>query len=159
MLSSPLPYTIHPIVDVIHAIDQGQDPWASFNAFYHDWWGHAVAYRQELIAEPPATPTTEEGKRWAAFAAATVEELCNRHDIPCPEWTQQPFYFLAEPWYIWPQPSLHEELQKSTLAPYKRRNVYAGGNVLDNKYELKELFGPTEEAAIRQANTWILTDE
>lgn len=28
----------------------------------------------------------------------------------------------------------------STPEPYKRRNIFGGGSVLDNKYELKNIF-------------------
>src|SRR5438874_12999062 len=99
MMEAPLPYPIHSIADAVARIDQGEDPWFALGCFLHDWWCYAMDHRQNLIAEPPATASTPEGRRWAAFCAATVEELCARTSFPCPAWTNQQDYFLEQPWY------------------------------------------------------------
>jgi hypothetical protein len=82
-------------------------------------------------------PTCECG---AAFCAATVEELCKRVSLSSPAWVNQRDYVLAEPWFYDSQPSLREWLLSTTPEPYKRRNIFVGDNVLDNKYELKNIF-------------------
>jgi hypothetical protein len=133
LFSSP----IHTIADAATQIYQGEDPWFALGCFLHDWWCYAVDYRQDLIAKPLPIATTPEGKRWAAFCAAIVEELCFRTSVPCPAWTSQQDYSLEQPWFYYPQPSQRDWLLSTTPEPFKRRNIFVGGNVLDNKYELQ----------------------
>lgn len=140
-MTSPLPYPIHSIADAATHIYQGEDPWFALGCFLHDWWCDAIDYRQELIAEPPATIATREGKRWAAFCAAVVEELCSRTGFPCPTWTEQSDYFLKQPWFYYSDVYQRDWLVLTTPEPFKRRNIFIGGNVLDNKYELQHMFG------------------
>jgi hypothetical protein len=78
-MATPLPYPIHSIAAAAAQIDQGEDPWFAIGCFLHGWWSYAVNQRQELIGEPPPPITTPDGKRWAAFCAATVEELPPRY--------------------------------------------------------------------------------
>ncbi|TMC18983.1 MAG: hypothetical protein E6J34_15920 [Chloroflexi bacterium] len=139
-MTPPLPYPIHPIADVAIRISQGEDPWHALGNFLHDWWCYAVDYRHDLIARPPAIGSTSEGRRWAAFCAATVEELCARTSFPRPAWINQQDFFLAQPWFYDPQPSQRNWLLSTTPEPFKRRNIFVGGSVLDNKYELEQLF-------------------
>ena len=103
--------------------------------------GVMVDQRQDLIAEPPASATTQEGRRWAAFCAAVVEELCFRTGFPCPAWTSRQDYFLEHPWFYYPQLSQRDWLLRTTPDSFKRRNIFVGGSVLDNKYELQQMFG------------------
>ncbi|GHO44844.1 hypothetical protein [Ktedonospora formicarum] len=151
MTSSALPYPIHPIADVVGCIDEGEDPWLALGDFLHDWWCYAVEKRRELIMEPPAVAVTLEGRRWAALCAAVVEELCRRTAFPCPEWINEQDYFLAQPWYYYPDQAERAWLLSTTPEPFKRRNVFVGGTVLDNKYELKQMFDITP---IQRRNVW-----
>ncbi len=141
MMTSPLPYPIHSIADAATQMYQGEDPWFALGCFLHDWWCDAVDQRQDLIAEPPASATTQEGRRWASFCAAVVEELCSRTGFPCPAWTNRQDYFLEHPWFYYPQLSHRDWLFLTTPASFKRRNIFVGGSVLDNKYELQQMFG------------------
>lgn len=138
MMATPLPYSIHSITDAVASIDQGEDPWFAFGCFLHDWWRYAVDRRQDLISIPPAPTTTAEGKRWAAFFAAAVEELCSRTSFPCPAWTHKQDYKLEHPWFHSPQLSQRDWLLSTTPEPFKRRNIFVGGSILDNKYELQQ---------------------
>lgn len=140
-MASSLHYPIHPVADVAAQINQGEDPWFAIGCFLHDWWSDAVDYRQELIAKPPVPVATRQGKRWAAFCAAMVEELCSRTGFPCPAWTERQIYFLEQPWFYYSQLSQRDWLILTTPEPFKRRNIFIGGSVLDNKYELQHLFG------------------
>jgi hypothetical protein len=139
-MATRLPYPIHSITDALAQIYQGEDPWFAPGCFLHDWWRYAVDYRQDLIAEPPAPATIAEGKRWAAFCAATVEELCLRTSFPCPAWTSQKDYFLEQPWFYSPELAQHDRWLSATPEPFKRHNVFVGGSVLDNKYELEKIY-------------------
>lgn len=141
-MTSPLPaYPIHTIAGAATHITQGEDPWFALGSFFHDWWCYAVDNRADLIAEPPARGVTLEEKRWAAFCAATVEELCSRTSFPCPMWTSSPDYVLEQPWFFDPQPSQRNWLLSTTPESFRRHNVFVGGGILDNKYELRQQFG------------------
>ena len=140
-MASPLPYPIHTIADAAAHIYQGDDPWFAIGCFLHDWWRDAVDHRQELISEPPAPATTREAKRWAAFCAAAVEELCSRTGFPCPAWTGKQDFFLEQPWFYYSQATQRDWLIATTPESFKRRNIFVGGSVLDNKYELQHQFG------------------
>lgn len=136
-----LPYPIHTIAGVTEQIDQGEDPWFALSGFLHDWWCYATEYRRELIREPLLPATTSEGKQWVAFCAATVEELCLRTAFPSPDWLSQATYILDAPWFVSSPTSQQEMLLSTTPEPFRRRNVFVSGSVLDNKYELQHTFG------------------
>jgi len=139
-MATSLPFPIHTIANAATCIDQGEDPWFAISCFLHDWWRYAVDYRQDLISEPPAPAVTTEGRRWAAFCAAVVEELCSRTSFPCPAWTNQSNYVLESPWFYFSQASQRDWLLSTTPEPFRRRNIFIGGSVLDSKYELQRTF-------------------
>jgi hypothetical protein len=143
-MAAQLPYLIHPINEVVAQIDQGENPWVCLNSFLHDWWCYAIDTRLDLISEPPLPAHTAEGKRWATFCAATVEELCLRASMPHPAWTDQSAYMLAKPWYYFSPAAQDDPFHTPTPEPFRRRNIFVGGSVLDNKYELREIFGSTK---------------
>lgn len=140
-MTSSSPYAHHTIAGAYASIAQGEDPWFAIGSFLHDWWCYALDAREALIAEPPAISTTLEEKRWGAFCAATVEELCKRTSFPCPLWVNKPDYMLEDPWWYYPQPSQREWLRATTPDSFQRHNVFVGGSVLDNKYELRQQLG------------------
>lgn len=139
-MTAPLPYPIHTIAEAVAHIDQGEDSWFALGCFLHDWWCDARDHRQELIAEPPAPVATVEGRRWAALCAAVVEELCAKTGFPCPAWTTRQDYVLEHPWFYSSHPSQREWLLATTPRAFQRRNIFIGGSVLDNKYELHQMF-------------------
>jgi hypothetical protein len=138
MMATPLPYSIHTVADAVASIDQGEDPWFAFGCFLHDWWCYALDHRQDLIRTPLARTTTEEGKRWAAFFAAVVEEFCSRTSFPCPAWVYKQDYKLEHPWFYYSPVSQRDWLISTTPDPFKRRNIFVGGSILENKYELQQ---------------------
>jgi hypothetical protein len=135
------PYFGHSVADAAREIYQGEDPWVAIGCFLNDWWSSEEDKQASLISDPLPPSITLEGKRWAAFCAATVEELCQRASLISPAWTNKQEYFLVEPWFYYPQLSQREWLLSTTPESYKRRNIFVGDNVLDNKYELKKIFG------------------
>jgi|SRR5450432_411743 hypothetical protein len=137
---SPLPYPIHTIAEAATQISQGEDPWFALGGFLHDWWSDAKSYRQVLIAESPSPSMTPEGRRWAAFCAAIVEELCTRTCFPYPAWINRQDYTLEHPWFYFSQPSQRDWLLATTPEAFRRRNIFIGGSILDNKYELHQTF-------------------
>src|SRR5512146_1606355 len=127
-MATALPYPIHTIADVAAQIDQGEDPWFALGCFLHDWWCYAADQRQDLIGEPLPSVTSEEGRRWAAFCAATVEELCRRTSFLCPSWVYQPIYRLEVPWFSAPEKTQRDWLLATTPEPFQQRNIFVGGS-------------------------------
>ena len=140
MRLSPLPYELYSIAEAAASIAEGEEPWYALGSFLHDWWCADGDVRTALIAEAPPSTNTLEEKRWGALCAAIVEELCIRTSVLCPDWTEKPKFFLDEPWFYFPQASQQEWLLSTTPKPFRRRNVFVGGNVLDNKYELQQVY-------------------
>jgi hypothetical protein len=73
----------------------------------------------------PATLSMEEQALWAGVA----EGLCNKLYLTVPEWTNEPRYFLAEPWdssvlYSILSSSIAQRLSESD-PEFSRRNVVA----------------------------------
>lgn len=139
-MTGSLSYSQCSISEAAREIYRGEDPWVAIGCFLNDWWCPGEHGHENLITEPPPPTATPEEKKWAAFCAALVEELCARASLISPTWTSQQDYVLSEPWFYYPQPSQREWLLSTTPEPFKRRNIFVGGNVLDNKYELKNLF-------------------
>lgn len=139
------PYPIHPITDIPGKIAHGEDPWLAIGSFLHDWWCYAVDYRHELIDTPPAVGNTSTEQQWAAFYAATVEELCKRTSFPTPSWVYLSTYSLDDPWFLYDDSSQRDWLLTTSPEPFKQRNVFVGATILDNKYEIQ----PTTETKPR----------
>jgi|GEM_PF-637154 hypothetical protein len=121
----------------------GKDPWTGLGCFSHAWYGYARDRRADLVREPIEKPEqeTEHTRRWAAFSAASVEFLCERYHVPCPEWVHDPTYTLAQPWWRTLHeagPEMKKSLRETTPTPFARRNIFCGNRIFQNKYELFE---------------------
>ena len=111
-------------------ITQRERSWNALGDFLNYWFGYATDRRAELAREPIQEPTevTADLHRWAAFCAASVEYLCERYSIPCPEWVLQPAYNLSEPWFTGlgaDRPQIQVRLRQETPAPFARRNIFS----------------------------------
>jgi hypothetical protein len=126
-------------------ICQGEQPWVALGNFMNDWFDYAKERRSELVAVPISLPETlsHETFRWAVFCTASVEYLCDRYEILCPSWVNNPIYCLPEPWFDAPmahEPQVREYLIQQTPEPFTKRNIYCGNRMFDNKYELAEQY-------------------
>lgn len=88
-------------------------------------------------------PNTEHNRHWGAFCAASVEFLCDRYGILCPQWIQEPDYELSTPWYGDNIVNLAdivviEHRMKTSPPSFARRNVFCGNRLYQNKYEMNE---------------------
>jgi hypothetical protein len=123
-------------------IARGERPWNALGDFMNYWFGYTPDQRLELVCDPLdlAANATPEATRWAVFCAASVEYLCERYDIPCPAWVNDPAYTaLSEPWFKGlgaSKPAVQERLRRETPEPFCRRNIYCGDRMFDNKYEM-----------------------
>lgn len=123
-------------------ICEGADPWIPLGNFMNDFFGNFPDQREELVKEPIAMPATKtpEHYQWAVFCAASVEYLCQKYQINCPEWVFSSAYEkLSEPWYHSPgahKERVRERLQAQSPEPFARRNIFCSNRVFANKYEL-----------------------
>jgi hypothetical protein len=136
-----MPATIQTMTRAHAEICQGEDPWTALGNFTNAWYDYAKSIRPSLVSEPLVHPEhdTEYTRRWAAFCAASVEFLCDRYGVPCPEWVYDPRYILSQPWSgsnIFPE--ITQQSIKTTPLPFARRNIFCGSGLFKNKYELFE---------------------
>jgi hypothetical protein len=71
--------------------------------------------------------------QWAVFCAASVEYLCKKYALPCPEWALNPRYSLEEPWYYdisADLPEVQAELRQTTPEPFTKRNIFCGAHIM-----------------------------
>src|SRR6266702_577166 len=120
----------------------GADPWIPLGNFMHQFFGYYKQYRAELVHEPLEAPEnlSPEHFQWAVFCAASVEHLCKKYEIPCPNWALDPRYTLEEPWYYDMNadlPEVQEDLRQTTPEEFSRRNIFCGDRTYRNKYEYK----------------------
>lgn len=134
--------TIQTMARAYRQICEGEAPWIALGNFMNAWYGYATDIRAALISEPLTRPAqiTEHTHRWGAFCAASVEFLCERYAIPCPNWVYDPCYTLIEPWYgdelDTTRPSVQQHLIQTTQPPFARRNIFHGSRIFQNKYEM-----------------------
>ena len=124
-------------------ICQGETPWVALGNFMNDWFDYARDKRVQLVTDPLSLPpfSSSETLRWAAFCAASVEWLCDRYGVMCPEWVENPAYFLSDRWFDSPgahKSQVRERLIRQTPEPFARRNIYCGNRMFHNKYEFAE---------------------
>jgi hypothetical protein len=125
-------------------ICQGERPWTALGNFMNDWFGCAKDRRAYLVLDPLPEPQewTRETCRWAAFIAASVEWLCQKYGVTCPEWVYNPGYILPETWWCSAgaqKPQVRARLIEETPKPFIRRNIYCGNRMYNNKYEVDDL--------------------
>ncbi len=118
----------------------GEAPWIPLGKFMHQFFGCFSHLRLELVEESIEIPDncSFEQFQWAVFCAASVEYLCQKYNIPCPEWALNPRYSLEESWYYAlgaDLPRVREKLRQTTPEPFARRNIFCGNRVFNNKYE------------------------
>lgn len=121
----------------------GADPWTGLGRFSHAWYGYAKHMRFDLIKEPLHRPEyeTEQTRRWGAFCAASVEFLCERYNISCPDWVYDSYYVLEAPWWHIMRAddaAIREQTRRITPAPFARRNIFCSNRLFQNKYEMYE---------------------
>ena len=120
----------------------GEDPWIPLGNFMHQFFGSRKHLRAELVHDPIHVPIhcTVEQHRWAVFCAASVEYLCKKYILVCPDWVHDSVYILTEPWYYAigaDLPEVQEELRKTTPIEFTKRNIFCGNRTFNNKYEYK----------------------
>jgi len=130
--------TIH---ETYQFILQGERPWTALGDFLNYWHVYAAHRREDLIREPLEIPpnATVEQYQWAAFCAATVEYVCRQHQVPLPDWIDNPVHTLPTPWFTGigaSKPHIQAQLLVESPEPFRRRNIYCRAHVLATKYDV-----------------------
>jgi hypothetical protein len=138
-----VPGTIESMAWAYNEICAGEDPWTALGNFTNAWYGYAKNSRTTLVSEHLVKPEqeTEYTHRWAAFCAASVEFLCTRYEVPCPDWVHDPYYTLETSWWYTRQahiPAMQVYISQMTPAPFARRNIFCSNRLFQNKYEMYE---------------------
>jgi hypothetical protein len=91
-----MPTTIETMAWAYTQACRGEDPWIALGNFTNAWYGYAKHIRADMVSEPLTRPEqqTEHTHRWAAFCTASVEFLCERYDIACPDLVHDPSFIL-----------------------------------------------------------------
>ncbi|HJT58384.1 MAG TPA: hypothetical protein VJ761_17900 [Ktedonobacteraceae bacterium] len=140
-----MPKTVQTMALAYQQICEGEDPWTALGNFTNAWYDYAKGIRAALVSEPLIKPKqdSEHTHHWRAFCAASVEFLCDRYGVPCPQWVQEPDYVLPTPWYgdniinLADTVALQHRI-KTSPAPFAQRNVFCGNRLFQNKYEMNE---------------------
>lgn len=119
-----------------------ETPWVPIGNFTNDFFDYHTSSRADLITASIELPidATLEQQRWAAFCAASVEYLCEKYQLACPDWVHAPkFGRLDAPWFFSPaaayNPRVKARFELETPDLFARRNVYCGQRVYLNKKE------------------------
>jgi hypothetical protein len=129
---------LHTITEVAAKLFKGENPCITIGEFLCDWRHNPDEIRQGLIKESLPQASTYDEQRWAAFCAAIVEELCVRASLASPDWTQEPSYFLPDPWYYRFEKSQRCWLISKDLEPFVHRNIYVENCTIDTVFDEME---------------------
>ncbi len=129
----------------------GESPWIPLGKFMHQFFGSFSHLRSELLEESIEVPEncSSEQFQWAVFCAASIEYLCQRYNLACPEWALNPRYSLEDSWYYAlgaDLPRVQEKLRQTTPEPFTKRNIFCGDRVFNNKYEYEGRQGRRKRA-------------
>jgi len=145
--------TLQTMAQAYRQICAGERPWIALGNFRNAWYGHAKGKRVALVSEPltRAIPDTEHTHRWGAFCAATVEFLCERYGVPCPQWVHDPYYTLETAWWHTERadnPEIRQRLIQTTPEAFARRKIFCGNRLYQNKYEMSAWVQEARERGI-----------
>ena len=86
------------------------------------------AKKREMVKSFPLKNVKE--KRYAAYIAAAVEELCFTNNIEIPDWVFDKKYRLKEPYFVGGLESIKAFLIVESPVSFRRRNIFVSENVL-----------------------------
>lgn len=88
----------------------------------------SIEKKQTMVEKFPFKGITD--KKYAAYIAAVVEELCFTNNIDIPDWVFDKKYSLKEPFFVGGLESLKAFLIVESPLPFRRRNIFVSENVL-----------------------------
>jgi hypothetical protein len=134
MQNSPIikKYQPQTAAEAFAEILNGETPQLVVGNFLDDWRRLPSQARELLVKTPIGVGQTVEEKRWAAFFAAMVDQLCKNDSAiqSPPDWINDPIFRLDEPWFMIKGYSLRAWQLFTTPVPFKMRNIFGGDNLL-----------------------------
>ncbi|MEW6186362.1 MAG: hypothetical protein AB1585_11565 [Thermodesulfobacteriota bacterium] len=86
--------------------------------------------KSALVKEKPESIQIEGFKDADAYLAAVAEYLCREAGLPPPTWTEEPEFFLHEPWFAGGLENLKAILLVESPVPFRRRNLFVSANAM-----------------------------
>jgi hypothetical protein len=121
-------------------ICKGETPWVALGNFSNDFFADEER-RDALIHDPLVLPEDithdQEVYRWAVFCAASVEYLCHKYHLQCPQWVDQ-YPPLEHAWFHSHAETnrlRRERYLQTTPKEFVERNIYCGDRIWQNKKE------------------------
>jgi hypothetical protein len=84
--------------------------------------------KQQMVEKFPFKNIKD--KRYSAYIAAAVEELCFTNNMDIPGWVFDKKYRLKEPFFVGGLESLKAFLIVESPVSFRRRNIFVSANVL-----------------------------
>jgi hypothetical protein len=88
-----------------------------------------VSKKMKMVSEYPFPAV--KSKKYAAYIAAMVEELCFRNKLMVPKWVLDRKYFLKQPFFVGGLESLKAFLIVESPLSFRRRKIFVSANVLE----------------------------
>ena len=86
---------------------------------------------QMLSEEPPILRAIlNDNGLTDSFAAAAAAHLCQLHELPFPDWVNQPSRRMKEPWFAAKSHNLRMILLQESPAAFRIRNLFVSANAL-----------------------------
>lgn len=134
MSARPVVTTYRPktAAQTFERVRAGDDPRLAVGDFLDDWRRTPPSRRASLVASPIGEAGRDaDRRRWAAFFAAMVDQLCAEAGLESPAWTTRSAYRLKEPWFLVPGWALRAWQLTTTPVPFRMRNIFGGDNLLN----------------------------
>ncbi|MCP5103975.1 MAG: hypothetical protein GY950_11380 [bacterium] len=96
--------------------------------FIDEFNSAGIEKKKKMVERFPFTGIEE--KKYCAYVAAMVEELCFTNDLDIPEWVFDKKYRLKEPFFVGGLESLKAFLIVESPLSFRRRNIFVSANVL-----------------------------
>lgn len=118
--------------DTLARVLGGTDPWVAIGDPIDDWHRADEAGRNRMVAQALGPVQSDDHSRWAAFVAATVDQLAweSTSRIDLPAWVRDKAYVLPEPWFLLPGWKLRMHQLVDTPVAFKLRNIYGGDRII-----------------------------
>jgi hypothetical protein len=121
------PCNFRELYDLMERRDDFEHAWSEF---CHEFYRH----KEASFLEVP--PPEEFSIEYQALLAGAAEFWCREFDLQVPAWTEDPQYFLSEPWMPWSEfladdPEVVARLRAAADPAFLRRNIlFAARNLI-----------------------------
>lgn len=97
--------------------------------FLDEFYSADLIKKKKMIKEFPFRNIKD--KKYGAYTAAMVEDLCLSCNLDIPDWVFDKKYSLKEPFFVGGLESLKAFLIAESPLSFRRRNIFVSENVLE----------------------------